>query len=217
MRTPPLGRSRAVPRPSIALLLLLASASSVRAQEVPEAPASVELRPARVRFRANLEGLDVLYLPDPTLDDALSVRLGAPSRYQLLCRAPCDRDLPQTHLGLAVRRGAQLVRFDDPLGVDGPTGVRLTWRDRAPEREAGLVILLAGVPFAVGGGLGLSLIGLTEPDGDAYYASGAAVGGALLAGALIAGLVLLLADDDAAFAVTPLPDAPAHLYSPEWR
>ncbi|MEC7524715.1 MAG: hypothetical protein VYE22_32850 [Myxococcota bacterium] len=198
-------------------LLVAAPASAQESTVVPEPPEPVELRPATVRFHADVEGLEVLYLPAPTLDEGLRVRLAPPSRYQLLCAAPCDRELPQTHLGLALRRGERVVRFTEPFGVDGPTGVRLDWIDRGREREAGVAILAAGVPLSIGVGVGVSLVGLTQPEGDAFYAVGASVGAALLGAALVTGLLLLLADDDATFEITPLPDAPDHLRSRDWR
>ena len=148
------------------------------------------------------EEADVLADPDRIDDDVLALLF-------IACHPSLGRDA-QVALTLRVVGGLSSDEIARAFLVPTATvQARITRAKKA--------LGAAGVPFAVGGGLGLSLIGLTEPDGDAYYASGAAVGGALLAGALIAGLVLLLADDDAAFAVTPLPDAPAHLYSPEWR
>ena len=57
----------------------LARAQDGARDAVPEAP-SVELRPATVRFRASLEGVHVLYMQDPVLEDSprgLAVR-GSP-------------------------------------------------------------------------------------------------------------------------------------------
>ena len=104
-----------------------AAAQDTAESEVPDPP-SVELRPAQVRFRSAIEGLRVRYMQDPLLDEAsdgLVVRVGAPSRYVELCATPCDVDLPQTHLGLAVQRGDHLHRFTRPLGVDGPSLIHL--------------------------------------------------------------------------------------------
>lgn len=206
-----------------ALGLALAIAAGLpglaRAQEetadVPEAP-SVELRPATVRFRANLEGVHVEYLQDPVLEDTprgLAVRPAPASRYAELCVAPCDVELPQTHLALAARFGEHVHRFTEPLGVDGPTGVRIAWDDRTGLRIAGIVTLIAGSVIGVlVGGLSLGLA--TD---DVALAGGAATGSALVGGSIVVGLVLALMEDGAEVRVTPLPDDGSAIFSAEWR
>ncbi|MCA9604661.1 MAG: hypothetical protein KC619_03640 [Myxococcales bacterium] len=193
----------------------LARAQDGARDAVPEAP-SVELRPATVRFRASLEGVHVLYMQDPVLEDSprgLAVRPAPIGRYAELCVAPCDVELPQTHLALAARFGEHAQRFAEPLGVDGPTGVRIAWDDRTELRIAGVITLIAGsvVGLAVGG---LSLGLATD---DVALAGGAATGSALIGGSVVVGLVLALMDDGARVTVTPLPDDGGALFSSEWR
>lgn len=55
-------------------------------------------------------------------------------------------------LGVVPRleHGAVLAIDLEPLGVDGPTGVRLSWDDRADTRLAGILTLAAGIPIGVG-------------------------------------------------------------------
>ncbi|HJL18089.1 MAG TPA: hypothetical protein RMH99_20665, partial [Sandaracinaceae bacterium LLY-WYZ-13_1] len=155
-----------MPRPLLAaLLLLLALPAAARAQDneipiappdppppsaAPSRPPPVRLRPVTVAFRANAPGVRVHYLPDPVLEDTpaggVRVRRAAPPRYSLLCEAPCDVELPQSHFGLAFSRGedGRLIRSIEPFGVDGRTGVRVRWDDRAGERLAGLLTLAIG-------------------------------------------------------------------------
>ncbi len=200
------------------LVFLLLATAHAHAQDddaVPEPPPSVELRPSTVRFHANLEGLRVLYLQDPTLDDTdgrLAIRVPAPSRYVELCDVPCDRELPQTHLGLAVARGDHLIRFDTPLGVDGPTDVSLRWHNHEGVRLGGL--LLATIGGAAG--LGLGAITLAAATDDAALAGGLAAGGALLIGSVIVGILLALMGDRATFEAAPLPADGTGLFSDRW-
>lgn len=200
-----------------ALLVALACAAPAAAQEeaVP-APPEVELRPATVRFRANLEDVHVRYMQDPVLDDTsgrLSVRLAPIARYAELCVAPCEVELPQTHLGLAAARGEHVHRFTEPLGVDGPTGVRIEWDDRAGVRLAGLLAMIVGGALGVAtGGLALGLV--TD---DAALAGGLVAGSTLVTGSLVVGLVLFLLEDAASLRVRPLPADGAELFSSEWR
>lgn len=201
-------------RAALALALAALVPSAARAQEVPEAP--VELRPASVRFRANLEGVHVRYLQDPVLEDTargLAVRPAPVGRYAELCVAPCDVELPQTHLALAAARGDTVHRFTEPLGVDGPTGVRIDWDDRSGLRLAGWITLIAGsvVGLAVGG---LSL-GLASD--DVALAGGTATGAAVIGGSVVVGLVLALMEDGARVRVRPLPADGSELFSAEWR
>ncbi|MCB9596139.1 MAG: hypothetical protein H6719_25680 [Sandaracinaceae bacterium] len=197
-------------------LALLLAAAPAAAQEVPDPPAPVDLAPATVRFRANVPDLQVLYMQDPVLDDsggAIAVRAAPPGRYSELCVAPCDVDLPQTHLGLAVRRRDHLHRFDAPLGVDGPTGVRIDWDDRDLLRLAGVLTLVGG------GAVGLSIIAATLALAldDGALAGGLVGGIGLLGAAVTVGVLLVLTEDAASFSVTPLPSSGAQLFSAEWR
>lgn len=207
-----------------AVLLVMCSASLAAAQDrteaIPQPPAPVELRPATVRFRGNLEGLRVHYLADPILDDdegGLVIRRVAEARYLHLCDTPCDRELPQGHFGLAVGRGERLVRFLEPLGVDGPTGVRLLWDDRAGVRLAGLLTLATGTPI----GLGVALLPLAVEAagsgfGDASVA-GLAVGSALVVASVVIAVLLALSEDGASFSATPLPADASGLFSSDWE
>jgi len=175
----------------------------------------VELRPSTVRFRANLEGLRVLYLQDPVLDERdgeLVIRPSPAHRYVELCAVPCNRELPQTHLGLAVAREQRVIRLHTPLGVDGPMGVTVRWQSRETERLGG--VLLA----AIGGvsGLGVGIVSVAATTDDAALGAGVGVGGALLVGAVIVGVLLALMDDDAAFEAAPLPADGDGLFSDQW-
>lgn len=190
-------------------------------EAVPSPPAPVELRPVTVRFRANVEGVSVRYLPDPILEDdasGLHLRLPPASRYSVLCDAPCDRELPQTHFGLAVTRGGgDLVRFERPLGVDGPTGVSIDWQDHSDERTGGIVALAAGIPL----GILLAIIptALELASGPAGIGTGLGLGsGALVLGLAIGlGVAFTTMGDGASFEVTPLPDTGTPVFSEEWR
>ncbi|MBX3272322.1 MAG: hypothetical protein KF729_18835 [Sandaracinaceae bacterium] len=203
-------------RAAWALIAVVSGSGLAAAQErVPEPP-DVELRPVTVRFRADVAGLRVLYAQDPVLDEGASglvVRAAPTSRYAELCVAPCDAELPQTHLGLAVARAGRVHRFETPLGLDGPTGVRFAWDDRSELRLAGVIALVAGAAVAVlAGGLTLGLATT-----DAEYAAGLSTSGLLLAASLGVGLALALLEDSVSFSVTPLPADGATLYSAEWR
>lgn len=202
----------------VALLLLVGAAAPAAAQTaVPDPPPGVDLRPVSVRFRGNVEGLRVRYLADPVLDEGrggLVVRRAAPTRYEELCVAPCDRDLPQTHVGLAVERGGHLVRFDEPLGIDGPTGVRLRWQDQSDLRLAGALIL------AIGSALGLAAAVITlatSLDDAGALGGGLGVASAVIVGSVVAGVLLVLTDDGASFEAVPLPGDASGVFSTQWR
>ena len=189
-------------------------------EPLPDPPSPVELRPVTVRFRANVEGVSVRYFPDPILDDdasGLRLRLPPASRYSVLCDAPCDRELPQTHFGLAVTRGAELVRFERPLGVDGNTGVSIDWQDRSFERTGGIVTLAAGIPIGLLLAIVPTVVELSS--GDAGMGTGLGLGsGALVLGLAIGlGISFATTGDAVTFEVTPLPDSRAPVFSEEWR
>jgi len=203
----------------VALLLVVGAAAPAAAQtRVPDPPRDVDLRPVSVRFRANVEGLRVRYLADPVLDESrrgeLVVRRAPPARYEELCVAPCDRDLPQTHVGLAVERDGHLVRFDDPLGIDGPTGVQLRWDDQSDLRLAGILILAIGTAIGVGAGLVTFVSSLDDP-----IALGAGLGtaSAAIVASVIVGVLLTVTDDGASFEAVPLPGDASGVFSTEWR
>jgi len=202
----------------VALLIVVGAAAPAAAQTtVPDPPPGVDLRPVNVRFRGNVEGLRVRYLADPVLDegtDGLVVRRVAPTRYEQLCVAPCDRDLPQTHVGLAVEREGHLVRFEAPLGVDGPTGVTLTWEDNSGLRLAGILTLAIGSALGVGLAVPSLVVGLDDP---VVLGAGLGIASALIVGSVVVGVLLALIDDGASFEAVPLPGDASGVFSTEWR
>ena len=187
----------------------------------PDPPPPVGLTPATVRFASEAEGVGVRYLADPVLDDTagggLAVRLADPRRYALLCEAPCERELPRGHFALAFEREGSLRRMREPLGIDGPTAVRIHWDDHEDERLGGVVTLAAGTPVAVLAALIPSAVELSSGPAGAATIGGGVAGGVTLAAVLAVGLALLLSEDGARFSVTPLPDADAGLFSEDWR
>jgi len=203
---------------ALGALFLCLSAAPAQAQDetVPEPPTPVDLRPSTVRFRAETPGLSVRYLTDPVLEDSsggLVVRSVAESRYAPLCDVPCDRELPQGHVGLAVERGGHLVRFSRPLGIDGPTGVRLRWEDRTDLRIGGVLTIIFG-----------AVIGLTAGVLTAALATdvGVGVGGLVGGGALtvtttVLGILFALTEDGATFDAVPMPADASGLFSSEWN
>lgn len=206
---------------SLLVLTLLPSGAAAQ-EEVPPPPEPADLRPSTVRFRANVPGVRVHYVPDPVLDDdgrgGLRVLLADPSRYSLLCDAPCDRELPRARFALAFsREHGPLVRVSVPFGVDGHTGVRVRWDDRSGLRDAGLFTLLFGAP--VGAGLAIIPFAVDRASGgsdDAYLVTGIAGAGVLAASIAIA-IVLLTLDDRASFASEPLPDDASELFRSSWQ
>ncbi len=213
-------------RAILASLLALASLPSLAAAQgeagVPPPPEPLELRPSTVRFRANVPGVRVHYVPDPALDDdgrgGLRLRLAEPSRYSLLCDAPCDRELPRAGFALAFsRREGPLVRVTVPFGVDGHTGVRVRWDDRSGLRDAGLFTLVLGAP--AGAGLAIIPFAVDRATGgsdDAYFVTSVAGAGVLAASIAIA-IVLLTMEDRASFSAEPLPDDASELFRSDWR
>lgn len=207
--------------PSLLALVLL-PAGALAQEEIPPPPQPIELRPSTVRFRANVPGVRVHYLPDPVLDDdgrgGLRVRLADPSRYSILCDAPCDRELPRAHFALAFSlAGGPLVRAIDPFGVDGHTGVRVRWHDRAALRTAGLWTLILG-PVA-GASLAIVPISADRASGgndDAYLVTTLA-GAGIVAASIVIGIVLLTMDDGASFSAEPLPDDASELFRSDWQ
>lgn len=229
-------------RALLALLLIAAGPARTRAQPpavegdaldaptedgadaaVPEPPPEVELRPSTVQFRVTgAEGAEVLVLSDPILDDSgaggLVVRRSPEARYQLLCEAPCRVELPQSHFGLAVRHRDATRRFDEPLGVDGPTRVDLTFVDQADLRLAGVLLLAIGVPLGLVTGATLLVYDLTANDELGVAGGvGLGVGGGVLAASAALGLVFTLyVSDEWRFDAVPLPaDAPG-VYSEDF-
>ena len=109
-----------------------------------------------------------------------------------------------------------MIRLVEPLGVDGPTGVRLRWNDQRDLRLAGILILAIGIPIA----LGVAIVPVAAEAsasgvGDAS-AVGLVVGGALVGASLTVGVLLALSDDGASFSVSPLPAEANGLFSDEW-
>lgn len=209
---------------AIAVLLGIvpcAAAAQDARTAVPDPPPPVELRPATVHFVADADGVAVHYLGDPVLEDTSSggvaVRRVEPSRYTLLCEAPCSRELPQTHLGLAFSRGDVFLRDPDPLGVDGPAEVRIAWHDRSLERLAGILALSIGAPLGIALGVASTVVELGFGPPGIASAVGLSVGGAILIAAVVVGVYFVLSEDGADFRVTPLPDGGAAVFSEEWR
>jgi len=205
-------------------LLVLAWADVAHAEgetdALPDPPSPVELRPATVRFRANIEGLRVHYLADPVLDDdpggGVVVRLVSESRYPLLCESPCDRELPQGHFGLALGRGDRVVRFLEPLGVDGPTGVRLRWNDHSDLRLFGALTLFIGIPLGLAAAIVPVAVDASGSGfGDASVA-GLVIGSTLVAASVVVGVLLVVSDDGASFSAAPLPADASGLFSNAW-
>lgn len=215
-------------------LLFLLGPAGARAQEAdaeappePERPAeteepsAVELRPGHVRFRADAP-LDILYVPDAALDEsedgAIVVRSYPRAAFQELCTTPCEADLPRGHFALAVSREGHVHVFSEPLGVDGPMGIWLTWDAREAEHLAGTLLLAVGTPLFALTAILLPVIDVLSRStfGD-LGAVGVGVGAAGLVASVVLGVVFVLTEEGATLSATPLPTNASELFSSEWR